>query len=334
MKKYLEILRLVIVASVLVGVFGFLPNMGIVSLFVVMGAIILTPVVDRLESMGLNRALVIISLFLLIGTSAAFMGKTLVPIATQEFQNFQKDNYVEQIETRLKHYEELLPQAGNLKGLHIPEKVSLTLKEWLDVIQSQGVNWFQSFLFIGLMVPFLLYFMICYQSQFRRILLNFVPNVFFEKSYRIFARIADETSAYIRAKIVQSTVVTLIVWIGLSVIDFKFSLILGVIAGITNLVPYLGPLMGFIPAFLVGTLTYTIPTPLLIALGIYAFAQLIDTVLIVPFVMARMVSMHPVTVVLAIMVGAQVGGILGMVIAIPLVSIGRVVGQETRFLPA
>ena len=132
---------------------------------------------------------------------------------------------------------------------------------------------------------------------------------------------------FIRARLIETVIISVVVSIGLNIIDFPNALILGLVAGVTNLVPYVGPIIGAVPALLIGLVDHMGPSELASIMAVYLIAQLIDIVLIIPFVVAKIVNLHPVTVVLVIILGAHLMGILGMIISIPAFSIMKVIAS-------
>ncbi len=101
-------------------------------------------------------------------------------------------------------------------------------------------------------------------------------------------------------------------------ISFPYAILLGVIAGLTNLIPYLGPVLGAVPAFLIAFVNGASSLQLALLAAVYIAAQLIDIGLLIPVLVAKIVNLHPVTVIVVIIAGAQTMGILGMIISIPL----------------
>ena len=103
---------------------------------------------------------------------------------------------------------------------------------------------------------------------------------------------------FIRARFLEAAIVGAVVGIGLQVAGFPYASLLGLFAGLTNLIPYLGPLIGAVPAILIalisedGLIASTMSLNLIIITAIYFFAQLIDIVFIIPFVVAKIVNLH------------------------------------------
>jgi putative permease len=104
-------------------------------------------------------------------------------------------------------------------------------------------------------------------------------------------------------------------------VGFEYALLLAVFAGLSNLIPYIGPVVGAIPAVLIVLVNSVPGLEFLIVIAVYIVAQLIDNFFIIPLVVVKIVNLHPVTVAIVIIIGAQIGGILGMIISIPVACI-------------
>jgi predicted PurR-regulated permease PerM len=171
-----------------------------------------------------------------------------------------------------------------------------------------------------ILTPFLAFFMLLDGRDFIRSLLTLVPNNVFELALNLNAQVMSQISGFIRARVVEGLLIAVIIWAGLLFLDFPYSLLLASFAGIINIIPYVGPLLGAIPAVIIHLTNSGSSQDLIWLLAIYGGAQVIDTALIVPFIVAKIVDLHPVVVVLVVIIGAQTMGILGMIISIPLFS--------------
>src|SRR5690606_14323802 len=105
--------------------------------------------------------------------------------------------------------------------------------------------------------------------------------------------------------------------------------LLALFAALTNLIPYIGPIIGAVPPVLIALIsddamvTTSLNLNLFIVISIYLLAQILDVIFIIPLVVAKIVNLHPVTVIVVIIVGAQLMGVLGMIISIPLASAAK-----------
>lgn len=127
-------------------------------------------------------------------------------------------------------------------------------------------------------------------------------------------------SKFLRGILLDAICVAVLSSIGLSIMGLEFSVVIGVFAGIANVIPYFGPILGMIPAFLVGAFTNGIWTGVL-AIVVLFIVQQIDSNLIYPRIVGSSTGLKPLFVLLAVSVGGYYGGILGMIIAVPIASI-------------
>ena len=131
-------------------------------------------------------------------------------------------------------------------------------------------------------------------------------------------------SGYIRGQIIDAMIVAVLTSLALTLIQLDFAIIIGVIAGIFNLIPYFGPIVGFILAIIIGILD---PNPMKAVYGAIAILiiQQVDGWIIVPKVVGECVKLHPVIVLLAILIGGNLFGLMGMLIGVPVAAFIRLV---------
>lgn len=291
-------------------------------------AYLFAPVVDFLERRGLPRSVATIIPFL-IGAVGLAIGFTLVfPLIIDQLQvladrlpQYQTDlaGLINSIETKYKIYF----KSGQLN-------LSQTMNDWIAVRTSAvsvALPAFVSQSFtVLLLAPFFAFFMLQDGNIFARSLLAFVPNHMFEITLNLRHQINDQLGSFIRARFLEAAIVGAVVWIGLQIMGFPYATVLALFAAATNLIPYVGPIIGAVPAVLIAMVSpeasigTTPAITLLILTSVYFLAQLIDVLFVIPLVVAKIVDLHPVTVVVMIIVGAEVGGILGMMISVPVAS--------------
>jgi putative permease len=179
-----------------------------------------------------------------------------------------------------------------------------------------------------LLVPLFLYFFFMESSEFSRHFLEAVPNPIFEKSYVLFSQFNTKFGEYIIAKFIEATILGSLVTLGLLVIGFPYPFILGFVAGVTNILPYIGPVIGFVPAFFVALLSKDPNTSMLAMVIIYSLANLLDMLLVFPLLVSKIVNLHPIVVVVSIIIGSQLAGIVGMIVIIPFIAFFKLLFKE------
>ncbi len=125
----------------------------------------------------------------------------------------------------------------------------------------------------------------------------------------------------------DALIVAILTSIGFTIIGLKFAVFLGIFAGIANVIPYFGPVIGTIPAFLIGLLTSGVKEGLL-AIVVLLVVQQIDANLIYPRVVGGSTGLHPLFVLLAVTIGGAYGGLVGMIIAVPIAGIVQLYVQK------
>jgi predicted PurR-regulated permease PerM len=135
-------------------------------------------------------------------------------------------------------------------------------------------------------------------------------------------------SQFIRGVCLDAVIIAVLSSIALSICGLKYAVIIGIFAGICNVIPYFGPIMGMIPAFVVGFLNGGIVAGIIPVVALFIVQQ-IDSNFIYPKVVGSSTGLHPVIVLLAVVVGGVYGGIIGMLIAVPAASILKLYGIKT-----
>ena len=127
--------------------------------------------------------------------------------------------------------------------------------------------------------------------------------------------------AYIRAQLTLGLVVGLLVFLGLFALGIKFSVLLAIVAGIFELVPVIGPLLGAIPGILV-TLA-TSPGDIAWVVLLYVVIQLVENALLVPRLQSQAVDIHPAVIMVILVIGSEAAGLFGVILAVPLAAVAR-----------
>ncbi len=291
-------------------------------------AYLFAPVVDFLERRGLPRGTATMIPFM-VGAIGVGVGLAIVlplvmdqlRVLAQRLPQYQADlsALLASIETNYRIY----LNAGQLNLTHELNLWIATKTSTISVALPAFVS--QSFTVL-LLAPFFAFFMLQDGNAIARSLLSFVPNHMFEITLNLRHQINDQLGGFIRARFFEAAIVGAVVWIGLQVLGFPYATVLALFAAATNLIPYIGPIIGAVPAVLIALVSQetsvdTSPTvTLLFVTSVYFVAQLIDILFVIPLVVAKIVDLHPVTVVVMIIAGAEVAGILGMMISVPVAS--------------
>lgn len=185
-----------------------------------------------------------------------------------------------------------------------------------------------SFLLYFVMVPFIAFFLLRDGRAFKMWLIQLVPNRYFETTLHIVGGIGESVGWYLRGLLIQATILATVASIGLSIVGVKYAVIIGVISGIANMIPYVGPTFGVLIGLMI--VVTTSKGSIFGVLIVFGIAQFIDNWFVAPFVMSRSVKLHPLIVFLAVILGGTYAGILGMFLAIPVTGAAFVTFRRLR----
>lgn len=161
------------------------------------------------------------------------------------------------------------------------------------------------------------------------------PDAYRERVFRVVKKSRETLSRYFLGLLVQVSIITILVTFGLSIVGIENALIIGLFAGLMNVIPYLGPIIGIVFGLLIAISTnlnmnfQTELVPLILeVISVFGFVQLFDNFITQPVVFSKSINAHPLEIFLVILIAGNVGGISGMVLAVPAYSIIRVIAAE------
>lgn len=190
--------------------------------------------------------------------------------------------------------------------------------------------------FIGVFsVFFITFFFLKEENMFPNIILSLTPDKHLESVKSVLDKIEVLLTRYFVGLIIQIICISTIASIGLMIVGLENPILIGVFAGVANIIPYLGPVLGATFGVLSGVLAnlhlpfYPEVTFLLFqVLLVFLIVQQVDNLVFQPLIYSTSVKAHPVEIFIVILVAAQIAGIPGMIVAIPTYTVLRVVAKE------
>ena len=287
------------------------------------------PISNMLQRKGLNdslSALLVLCLLVLIsilGISIVFpmlaeqllILQTKMPKLWDFLNNFSN------------HVKELLNSYGiNFDPSAITQPIMNMSSTWGKDAVIRLSNMLIDMTVTVILVPLITFFLIRDYKSLRNKALDLLPNKSFELGWLIYYRVAKKLEEYIRGIMMQSGIMAIVTSIGFYIAGLESPVLLGTIAGLLNLIPYVGPLLAMIPPIIIA-LGAPVFDPVLIAaaIGVIIAAQLIDNIIVVPAVIANAVNLHPITVIVGIIIFGNFFGFIGMIIAIPALATSNII---------
>lgn len=308
------------------------PSLLVALIISLLIAFVLRPLVRFFEiHVGLSRTLSVVLVFLFVIVFLIFNAANGIPEILKHvrelyasFQNFPLDQKLD----------ELVRSAATGAPFINPQTASLKLRLWInEYMQSVGNDAASAAgsAFSFLIVPFVTYFALAEGDLALKRLLERVPNKYFEMTLNVVDKIQKDLVGYLRGWLLDSLFVGILNVIGFSLLGVRYAILMGIITGVANLIPYVGPFVGIIPVFLI-SVAQTGDLSLIPALALLTIViQTVDNIIVQPLCFAKTVDMHPLTVIVVLIVGNQLMGVLGMLLAIPLYTILKVTAVETHW---
>jgi predicted PurR-regulated permease PerM len=239
----------------------------------------------------------------------------------------------------------LPPLAEQVKHLAVAfpeyiEKIGLSLQGWWEKYKGEGEN-LQNFLdrvsekltqaassvfattvgiFGGLvssMVILVISFYLAVQERgVKKFLMSLTPIEHQAYISDLVERIQMKMGGWLRGQLLLILIVGLLTFIGLSLLGVKYALVLALIAGLLEIIPYIGPIMATVPAVILAF--FQSPSLALLVILLYAVIQQLENHIIVPQVMRKTVGLNPIIIIIVMLVGAKLAGIIGIILAVPI----------------
>lgn len=295
-------------------------------------AYLLNPLVRRFQgAMGRTPATLLVLGLLVVG--GVGLGVGIKPVIEQQIESLRANIQPEQVWTMVQYLEAQLSAFTTWLG---GKPVELGLRGKLSqTFGNQLFRTVQGVLGIArnaIVIPFLAVFLLRDGPQIKRNLIRLVPNRYFEFSLEALHKIDVRVGNYLRGLVIQNTIISVLAIGVLWVLQVPSFLLLGVLVGLTNFIPYVGPFLGGSVVVLVQLAsTGSGQMAGLVLLGLLAI-QLVDEALIAPVVYGKAVDLHPLEVLFILWVAVQYFGPVGIVLAIPLASAAKVVFTEATAL--
>ncbi len=321
--SWVSIVKVVIVLVLFYLLYSILDILGLVFVAMVIAAAF-GPWVDWLYKRRVPRALSVISIYVVIFLIMALVVYLLIPPLVTQIHQLANvlPSYYSQAISGLSQVQQTtdLEAANTIKDFLKDIGLGLTKAASSIVGMVTGIFGGIVQLTIVLVISF---YLIVQEDGLKRFLRSLTPTKYQPYIIQLLGRINIKLGAWFRAQLVLMLAVGILTFIGLQLVGMDYVLILALWAGLTEIIPYVGPIIGAIPAvFLAFTIS---PWQGLIVTLIYIVVQQLENNILVPSIMRRAVGLNPIISIVVILIGAKWGGIMGAVLSIPLATVLAVI---------
>lgn len=278
----------------------------------------LDPIIDWLQKKKISRPIGVLLVYFLLICIIVISISFLIPPIVEQFKDFssalsRNSQEIGGAFDGINNY--LQSQNINFDSQKIINDISSKLSAVPEEIISGTIGIFSGFLSI-IIIFSMAFYMLVKENGVHHFIVSIAPEKSKEYISSLAIRIKSKIGKWMQGQLLLMLIIFVVVFAGLLVLRVPYALSLAVFAGIMEIVPYIGPIIFAVPGIILGFLISPL-TGVLVTL-LYIVAQQFESNVVVPQVMKKAVGLNPVVVILALLVGFQLGGILGAIIAVPL----------------
>lgn len=289
-------------------------------------AYLLHPVIDLLQKRGMRRSVSILLIYVLFFGGVGFAIYKGMPIILQEMEELIETapQFTEKYQGALKYIHDKTSNWPIQFKERIDEGILFLenkLESLLSSVMDYVVNVPDFVLLFGL-VPLIAFYYLKDWAKIKKAALMITPSKIKRQSIAFMRDIEQSLGNYIRGQFIVCVTIGVISALLLWILHVKYSLLLGIIIGVTNIIPYFGPIIGAIPAVVIAAATST-KQVIWVAVVIFGL-QFLEGNILSPLIVGKSLHMHPLLIMLSLLIGGELGGIVGLILAVPILSIIKV----------
>ncbi|MBM7613942.1 sporulation integral membrane protein YtvI [Alkaliphilus hydrothermalis] len=308
------------------------PFMGAIVL-----AYVLNPFVKFLNKKGISRLWGVLLIYLAFSLVILVLSLTLIPKMTTEVKGlmevlpeYSNGAYEYLHSTYLKfnqNLESLPPEFDGVRSLlqNNIERIQELVVGLITVVTNSLLAIF-SRIFSIILIPILSFYFLKDAEEFKKALILFIPSSVRKKSLEMAKDFDTVLGGFIRGQMIVASFVGILTTIALLIMRVDFAVLVGLIAGVANVIPYFGPVIGIIP----GAFFALMDSPIKAVYVVITFVviQQFESGILSPKIVGKSVGIHPVWVIFALVIGGKFFGLIGLLIAVPAAGIIKVIGKH------
>lgn len=302
--------------------------------FIIAGVItyLLHPIVEQMKSIGIARPISILLIYFVLILIFAYLIIKVTPYIIEELKDL-----IENVPHLVNIYRELVSDFYKQTSM-MPSGFRVKAEGWftnIETIAAEGLvetvaslRGLVDNLLMIIIVPFLVFYLLKDFLLIEKTAWYFTPRKWRTTGRELLKNINISLGNYIRGQILVCIIVAIIATVGLLLIGMPYAVILGIFIGITNIIPYFGPIIGALP---VAIIAFTESFHLvLLGLVVNFTIQLVEGNILSPLIVGKSLHIHPILIMFSLIVGAEVGGVLGLIIAVPVLAVIKVFVMHIR----
>ncbi|MCM3413065.1 AI-2E family transporter [Metabacillus litoralis] len=288
---------------------------------------LLHPVIEKLHRTGMPRPISILIIYLLFFGLLGYGFYKGVPVLVNQLRDLS-ENFPQFSATYNRWIDSIHDQTDRWPdGIHDRiERMFEQTEEWLALTIERVINSLRSlfdYVLLLAIIPFLVFYMLKDYDQIKKAGWYLTPRRWRNEAIQFLKDIDHSLGSYIRGQLFVCLIIGTVAFLSLWFFHVKYPLILGLLIGVTNIIPYFGPVIGAVPALIIAA-TMSTKTVIIVVIIIFGL-QFIEGNILGPLIVGKSLHMHPIVIMLALLAGGEIAGVVGLMLAVPIVVILRVV---------
>lgn len=286
----------------------------------------LEPLVAYLNDKKIPRAVSVLSVYLLIIAFLILIGYLVVPTVISQFAQLRNTQDL------AGEFQSRLGSSQLINQLHLSDVITKNFQSLTsqfsnvsDGFVKHTLGFFNGFIEV-VTVMVVSFYLLAEKNGMKKFVYTLVPKQYEAEALHLVNRSQRKIGLWLIGQLIISAIVFTVTFIALSILGIKFALVLAILAGFFELIPYIGPIISAIPAIFFAFLQS--PTLALVVLVMYVFLQKLEGYVLVPKIMEKTIGVSPLVILIAILTGYKLAGIFGILLAVPLVAVMNVVIEE------
>ncbi|WP_280956780.1 AI-2E family transporter [Acetohalobium arabaticum] len=290
---------------------------------------LVNPFVKLLINRGVSRNLALVLIFIIVVGGLFLVGFFAAPPLIEELNalanripqySIEIQKIIDSVTQKYQRFK--LPSTFQLVVDNAIERIQNIILQFVERTTEVIIGILSRF-FSLIMAPILAFYMLKDIETIKKNFWTLIPKESRKDIKQLLKKIDKVLIDYLKGQLLVSVVVGLLSMLGLYLLDINFYLIIGIFAGIMNLIPYLGVVFGILPAVFVAS--FKSFQSILEVIVMFAFVQQLEGSLISPKIVGDKVGLHPILIIFSLLVGGELLGIIGMLLAVPVAGIIKVI---------
>ncbi|TBL81582.1 AI-2E family transporter [Paenibacillus thalictri] len=290
---------------------------------------VLNPVVTLLNSRKVPRTIAVLLIYAVFITSTTVILMNMIPMFMNQLQQLnasmpemamKAQSVVDSLDD-FKFLPDSVREGINNSLAKLEDGISVMISE-----QIRGIGNTINALFIAFIVPFLAFYILKDFQLIEKTVLAIVPKQQRNHTTKLLVDIDTALGHYIRGQFLVCVIIGGLAYLGYWLIDMPYPLLLAFVVAVFNIIPYIGPFFGAAPALIMAS-TVSFKMVLLVAI-VNLTCQVLEGNVISPQVVGRSLHIHPLAIIFALLVGGELAGIVGLILAVPLFAVVKVIAQH------